>query len=102
MGLPSDGDQPPLHRGCTRSPGSRARDGQLTKRIAAVDEEPGIRCSPSGDPPQHPVTGLGMTPIKRADADGEHDVVRLLVRMQDEVLGRDAAETQAAGPDLLC
>ena len=81
---------------------SRARDGQLTKWIAAVDEEPGICCSPSGDTPQHSVTGLGVTPIERADADGEHDVVRLLVGVQDEVFGRDATEAHAAGSDLLC
>jgi len=42
-----------------------------------------------------------MPPVKRTNADGEHDVVRLFARLQDEVFGSDLADTHAARRDLV-
>jgi hypothetical protein len=54
-----------------------------------------------GSAPQHPLTDLGISSVEGADADGEHDVVRLFFGLQDEVFHRHPAEAHAAGPDLV-
>ena len=81
--------------------GSGAWDGQLAKRIATVDEEPGAGSRRRGDAPQHLLTGLRVAPVERADADGEHEVERLLAGLQRELLGRDEPQAHPAGPDLV-
>ena len=58
------------------------------QRVAAVDEEPGAGCCRLGEPLQSPLASLRVTTVERADLDGEHDVVRLVIGLQDEVFDR--------------
>ena len=80
---------------------SPAWDAEFTKGISTVDEQPSVCLGCRGNTLQRPLTSLWMPPVEGADADREHDVVRLFVRLQDEVLGSDLADTHAAGRDLV-
>ena len=42
-----------------------------------------------------------MTTVEGADSNGEHDVVRLFVGLQDEILDRDPTDAQTPGGDLV-
>jgi hypothetical protein len=76
-------------------------DEEFTKWVATVDEEQGLCLGCHGDTLQHLLTSLGVSPVEGTNADGEHDVVRLFVRLQNEIFGRDLTDTHAARPDFL-
>ncbi len=78
------------------------RDEELTKRIATVDEKPGLCRGRQGEALEHALTNLGMSPVEGANANGEHDVVWLFVILQDEIFARDLADAHAAGRDFVC
>jgi hypothetical protein len=65
-------------------------DRQLSKRISAVDEEPGVQRGRFGDAPQHLPTSLGVPSVECANPYGEHKIEWLFAVLQDKLLGRDA------------
>ncbi len=83
-----------------RSVGS-ANETDLTERIAAVDKQAAIRGQSRGDPLQGQLAGTRMAAVERTDTHGDCEVVRRLARLELEVFGRNLADAQAAGGDLL-
>jgi hypothetical protein len=47
------------------------------------------------------LASFGVTTVEGSDADGEHDVVRLFVGLEDEILDRGLTDAQAARGDLV-
>ena len=68
--------------------------------MTAVDEEPRAGPRRHAEPPQGLLTSLRVATVERADPDREHEVERLLVGHQHEVLGGDLADAHATRGDL--
>jgi hypothetical protein len=79
----------------------RLADQKLAERIAAVDEQPGTRGGRQSDAVQSLLASLRVTTIKGADSDGEHKVVWLFARLQEEIFDRDVANAHAARCDFV-
>src|SRR5215217_6016899 len=86
----------PAASGCLRR-----RYGQLAERISTINEQPGATGRRRGDAPQRLCTCCRVTTVERPDAHGEHEVVRLLAVLKNEILHRDLTDTHSAASDLV-
>jgi hypothetical protein len=69
--------------------------------VTAVDEEPRIGSRRGSDAPKRPLAGRWMTTIQGADPDGEHQVERLVDRLEGEVFSGAQPHLHATRGDLL-
>ena len=70
------------------------REWDLGERISAVDEKPPLRDQHGGDALQRQVATRWMSTVQHTDPYGERQFVRLLVRFERELLGRNGSCAQ--------
>jgi hypothetical protein len=71
----------------------------LAERVTAIDEEPATLNEGARKPMQRTRTRVQLSPIERPDPYSERQVVRLLLKSEDQFLARDSSDAQHASLD---